>query len=92
MTDVVIWKYELKVTDHATLTGPGLSEVIFAAATGHDTISVWAHVVPELADRTIKLELRGTGQFAPDLYKFDYVTSVMTGIFIWHIYQETTDD
>lgn len=83
-----IYRYPLRVTDHQTVTGPGLSRVV-SVDNRRGELEVWAEVDTSQPSRTIDVVIVGTGNpMAGRVEDCAYVGHVIDGQFIWHIYAE----
>lgn len=83
-----IFKYELDITDHQTVTMPADAQILTIQNQG-PRVQLWALVDPERPNVYRKIECHGTGNPIPQPNELTYIASVQThqGQFIWHFFE-----
>lgn len=83
----MIRKYKLEITDEQVLHLP-LDAQILTAQQQREELMIWALVNPkekETEERT--LAVVGTGNPFPNCDDCEYIATVQTGQFVWHVFE-----
>ena len=88
MTEQVIWKYELSITDDIEVEMPAYSEVLYFAMQDN-TPCIWVIVEPESKPIIKKFKLFGTGYDIYDAHKLRYIGTVLlfNGAQVYHLFE-----
>lgn len=82
-----IHKYELRVEDNQKISVP-VGAIILSIQQNKGRIFIWAEVdLDETKSEEIIFHVYGTG-WELEKFKGDYITTVICGDFVWHIYKE----
>ena len=85
-----IWKYLTNVAGEVVISMPLGAEILHVADLGPAMLHVWARVDPTapLVDRHFVIV--GTGNPCPAVGS--HVASVVTGPFVWHVFEGVTEN
>ena len=90
---MVIWKFNLKITDRQTVEMPFGAEILSVQQQGSAGLQLWAIVDPDGAKEHRVIEIVGTGTpmadvDEEDLARFHIATvQVRGGALVWHVFE-----
>ena len=86
--NTVIWKYQLKITDHQHIEMP-CEHNILSVAVQNGVLCMWAEVNPDAYLTEVDIEIIGTGN--PIYHTVDYerkfIGTVIMNPFVWHVFR-----
>jgi len=83
---MVIWKYELKITDRQKVRMPVVSDLL-SVANQRGSLCLWAMVDPANANTVERdIEIIGTGNPMPDGRR-TFIGSAVIDPFVWHVFE-----
>lgn len=83
---MVIWKYELKLTDRQKVSMPVASDLL-SVANQRGTLCLWAMVDPTNANKVERdIEIIGTGNPMPDGRR-SFIGTAVIDPFVWHVFE-----
>lgn len=92
MSEKVIWKFPIKVTDYVTVSMPVNAKILSFQETtvfNFSTLNVWALVDPEAPVEDRYFRMCGTGRTIKDSDCKTYVgTCVTKSGFVWHLFEK----
>lgn len=90
---MVIWKFNLKITDRQTVEMPFGAEILSVQQQGSAGLQLWAIVDPDGAKEHRVIEIVGTGNPMQDVTKEGlarlHLATVQTngGLLAWHVFE-----
>lgn len=85
---MVIWKFELKVTDMQHISMPSGAEIL-SVANQNGALCLWAMVHPEHPKEERSIEIIGTGNPIPVGMGVDrkFIGTAVVNPFVWHVFE-----
>ena len=83
---MVVWKYELEITDRQELPLPA-GAVILSVANQRGKLCLWAMVNPIVITSIRCIEIIGTGHQIQDLGGLKYIGTVVIDPLVWHVFE-----
>ena len=82
---LVIYKYELALTERQVIQMPDCPEIL-SAQVQDGSIFLWALVIPSLKDIDVSIAVYGTGE---PIYSANetYISTCQLNGFVWHIFK-----
>lgn len=87
--DMVIWKYELEITDVQSVQMPEGAKIISVANQG-GVLCLWAMVDPMQATRKRAIVIIGTGNpiRSAGKIKLKFIGTALIEQFVWHVFEQ----
>lgn len=87
-SEMVIWKYELQITDYQDIHVPEGARLL-SIHNQHDVLCIWVYCDPERKTETWTFQIFGTGQTIDphEGYGMAFVGTVVMGLFVWHVFK-----
>lgn len=83
---MVIWKYELKLTDRQTVRMPVATDLL-SVANQRGSLCLWAMVDPDNPNKVDRdIEIIGTGNPMPH-WRRSFIGTVVIDQFVWHVFE-----
>jgi hypothetical protein len=80
-----VFKYLVPLEDEVVKIDMPTGAVLRHVASQGSMPTMWFEVDPEAASELRQFKVIGTGHVVPE--GWDYIGTVMTGVFVWHIYE-----
>lgn len=82
---MIIWKYELQLTDRQTVVMPIGSEIL-SVDNQRGSLCLWAMADPEQPEQNRNIEIIGTGNPMLDGRR-EFIGTVVMNPFVWHVFE-----
>lgn len=86
--NAIVWKFPINIESMQTVLMPAGAAILCAQMQG-TVATLWALVTPNGSPTRRLIEIFGTGH-AMDEAERDYIGTIQTGAFVWHIFERLT--